>query len=193
MTSLIDELRNDHQRFRRYLIWFSEEVSKLGSAGSPDYLLLNMLSTYFADYPDEIHHKKEDILYAHLVKRAKCNRVPLENLQEQHHDLSIRANTFSRIVGAIINNEQLPVAEIASEAYSYSRLLSSHMIREEEILFRPSLKLLSRDVWWNVDQEIGDLLADDVNYEKTRSVLAIEHSLEQYVHDRAGSPTSVEN
>ncbi len=181
MTALIEDLGKDHQRFRRYLVWFSEEIGVLASGGSPDYLLLNMLSTYFADYPDELHHKKEDILYWRVAEKARNKRVSLGNLQEQHIELSVRANRFADIVRSIINNEQLPIDHIVSEAVSYTEILTAHMSSEEDLLFRPARKLLSADDWWNVEQAIGDLLAEEINYEKGRSVLEIEQSLDRYL------------
>lgn len=180
MTTLIDDLEADHRRFRRYLVWFHEEVGKLAAGERPDYLLLNQLATYFADYPDELHHKTEDIIYARLADKARNRSVALENLQVQHAELSKRANRFVEIVTMIINNEQLPIADVVKEAASYREILTAHMSGEEETLFKPARALLNENDWWEIEQAIGDLHADEVNFDKARSVLAIERSLDQY-------------
>lgn len=180
MTTIIDDLEKDHRRFKRYLVWFAEEVAKLPSGETPDYLLLNLLATYFAEFPDELHHKKEDIIYWRLADKARNRRVTLENLQQQHVEISKRANRFAEIVLSIINNEQLPIDSIVEEAAVYRRILSEHMAGEENCLFRPARALLKRDDWIRIDQAIADLYAEEINFEKARSVLAIERALERY-------------
>ncbi len=180
MTSLIDDLEADHARFRRYIVWFNEEIGKLAAGGKPDYLLLNLLSTYFAEYPDELHHKKEDIVYTHLADKVRNRRIKLHNLQEQHLEISKRANRFAEIVRLIINDEELPIGEIVEEAASYRDILAAHMSGEEEALFAPARKLLSENDWWEIDRAVGDLYAEEINFDKARSVLAIEKSLDQY-------------
>jgi hemerythrin-like domain-containing protein len=178
--TIIDDLEKDHARFRKYLIWFHEEVGKLATGETPDYLLLNLLSTYFAEFPDELHHKKEDLVYWRLAEKARTKRVVLINLQDQHEELSKRAHRFADIVMSIINNEQLPIERIVEEAESYRRILSAHMAGEEDALFRPARSLLNKEDWWNIDQAIADLFAADINIQKARSVMALERSLNRY-------------
>lgn len=180
MATLITDLEADHARFRRYLAWLNQEIGKLAAGTSPDYLVLNELATYFADYPDELHHKKEDIVYAHLAEKARRRDLALENLQEQHSELSGRAKRFAEIVLLIINNEQLPIAVIVEEASAYRTILTAHMSSEETSLFEPARTLLKKDDWWEIEQAIGDLYADEINFEKARSVLAIEKLLDSY-------------
>lgn len=165
MTALIENLEADHKRFRRYLDLFNAEVRKLAQSGVPDYVLLNQLATYFAGYPDELHHKEEDIIYAHLSVKARNKRVELLNLQRQHVELSIRANQFSEIVMLILNNEQLPIEKIVKAADAYSIALSAHMSGEESALFIPARSLLSQDDWWTIELAISELYINNVNYE----------------------------
>lgn len=181
MSALIENLEGDHKKFRRYLVLFNEEIRKLAQDSGPDYILLNQLATYFAGYPDELHHKEEDIIYAHLAVKARNRRVELLNLQRQHDELSKRADHFSEIVMLILNNEQLPIEKIVEAAETYSATLSAHMSGEESALFKPARSLLSQDDWWAIEQDISELYINDVNYEKARNVLAIESSLEEYL------------
>jgi hemerythrin-like domain-containing protein len=180
MATLITDLEADHARFRRYLVWLNQEIGALAAGRRPDYLLLNELAMYFADYPDELHHKKEDIIYAWLAETARSRDIALENLQEQHADLSLRAKRFAEIVLLIINNEQLPIAEIVEEAAAYHAILTAHMSGEETFLFKPARALLKKDDWWEIEQAIGDLYADEINFDKARSVLAIEALLDKH-------------
>ena len=181
MTALIENLEADHKRFRRYLVVFNEEVRNLAQSDGSDYVLLNQIATYFAGYPDELHHKEEDIIYARLATKARSRRVELRNLQQQHVELSHRANHFSDIVSMILNNEQLPIDKVVEESVAYRNILTAHMSGEEETLFRPARSLLNQDDWWDIEQAISDLYAEEINYEKARSVLAIETSLDKYL------------
>ena len=173
MSGLIENLEADHKKFRRFLVLFNDEIRKLSQNNSPDYVLLNQLASYFAGYPDELHHREEDIIYAHLSVKARNRRVELLNLQQQHDELSKRANHFSEIVMLILNNEQLPIDRIVEAADAYSGILLAHMAGEEATLFKPARSLLTQDDWWEIEQAISELYINSVNYEKARNVLAI--------------------
>lgn len=180
MARLITDLEADHARFRRYLVWLNQEIITLAAGRRPDYLLLNELAMYFADYPDELHHKKEDIIYTRLAEKARSKDIVLENLQGQHEDLSVRAKRFAEIVLLIINNQQFPVEEIVREAAEYRDTLTAHMSGEETSLFKPARTLLKKNDWWEIEQAIGDLYADEINFDKARSVLEIETLLDRH-------------
>lgn len=180
MDSIIDDLEEDHRRFRRYLVWLTEEIDALARGERPDYFFLNMLSEYFAHYPDELHHRKEDIVYARLASHPRHRETGLIDLHEEHCMLSERASQFCEQVQLILNDEQLPIARITKYAREYKDLLGRHMMSEDALLFKPARKLFSRSDWENVNDAIGDLYAEEINFDKARKVLDLEASIDAY-------------
>jgi hemerythrin-like domain-containing protein len=178
MTTIIDDLAKDHARFRRFLVAFRDDLAKLACREDPDLHQLDLLATYFARFPDELHHKVEDIIYARLEAAARNLRTPLENLRHQHAAISERAQRFAATMKALLNDEALPVREIAAAGDDYVRLLVWHMESEEEVLFRPAQALFTAADWRRVNEDISDLYAIAINYEKAREVLRLEERLD---------------
>jgi len=185
MYNIIDDLEADHRRFQRYLVWLSDEIDSLGEGGDVDYYLLRMLARYFCEYPDELHHKKEDIIYAALAKKLRHARVPLANLHAEHEALSIRAGRFREIVRSIINEQELPRGLVVIEAREYASLLGGHMKSEDISLFAPARKHFSHSDWDTVDDAIADLYAEQIHFDKARSVQELERSIDAYANDAA--------
>ncbi len=186
MSAIIDELDKDHVRFRRYLTAFHAEIGKLADGRGPDYGLLENLAAYFSQYPDELHHKKEDIVYARLEENAQSKRRALEDLQAQHEELSHKARHFAEIVKNILSDQKLPVAQIVAAAEDYAAILSAHMQGEEETLFAPARRLFKAQDWSKADEDIADLYAKGVNFEKMRRIRDIEGILDTFLEKESG-------
>ena len=181
MNSILNDLEHDHQRFRRYLIWLTDEVDRLSRGEQPDYTLLNMLAEYFSTYPDEIHHKKEDIIYAALAKKPHPAKLTLTNTRDEHETLGIHGKRFAEIVLQIIEGQQLPIDHIVDAAREYSDLLGRHMSSEEDVLFSPARQLFTKTDWDAISTTINRLLAEGTNSEKTNAILELEKSIDEYV------------
>lgn len=183
MTTIIDDLAKEHARFRRYLVSYREEIGKLARGEDADVRLLELLATYFSRFPDELHHKNEDIVYARLEGKAGARRVFLEDLHEQHWEISGRARRFAEILRAGLNEREASIARIVEEAESYAAILVEHMRREEELLFLPSQALFTESDWEFVNDEIADLYAKQINFDKAREVLVLEELLDNFLRD----------
>lgn len=180
MTTIIDDLAREHARFRRYLGWYRDEIGKLSRGRNPDYMLLDMLARYFSVFPDELHHKKEDVIYARLKARASGGKPALPDLHRQHADLSERAKRFAEIVENVLIDQELPIERVVEEAEKYSAALSEHMVAEEESLFKPARTQFSTDDWSRIHEDIGEMYVTGINLEKARQVLALEQELDSY-------------
>lgn len=178
MFDIISDLEEDHRRFRRYLVWLTDEIEAFGRGNDVDYFFLRMLARYFSEYPDELHHKKEDIIYAALTNKLRYARVPLANLHAEHEALSIRAGRFREIIHDIVNDQELPRARVVIEAREYKAQLGNHMMNEDVALFAPARKHLIASDWDAVNCAIADLYAKKINFDKARSVRELERHIE---------------
>ncbi|MEX0645387.1 MAG: hemerythrin domain-containing protein [Parvularculaceae bacterium] len=184
MTTIIDDLAKDHARFRRYLISFREEIAKLARGEEADFALLQFLATYFSQFPDELHHKKEDIIYARLEARMRPQHDALENLHEQHAEISERAGRFAQMMRAVLGEQAMPIGHIVEEAESYAALLGHHMESEDRSLFEPARRQFSKSDWEIVNDGIADLYAVEINFDKAREVLRLEKLLDNFLQQR---------
>jgi hemerythrin-like domain-containing protein len=85
---------------------------------------------------------------------------------------------------AVLSEQELPIAHIVEEAESYAALLGRHMESEERSLFEPALRQFSKPDWEIVNDNIADLYALDINFEKAREVIRLEEMLDNILRDR---------
>ncbi len=188
MKTIIDDLICDHNKFRRFLNWYETEVNKLRSGDRPDYNLLEHLAEYFLLFPDELHHKKEDIIYDFLEtkndefsKSAALGNQRLYNLRLEHITISDIAATFKKGVSQALSGQELPRDELVNHASTYIVALRRHINQEEEAFFPRALASLNESDWRKVNLALSDLLSEEVDIYKARYVLELEKSLiEQY-------------
>ena len=67
VSQVLDELRADHRNLTILLDMLDREIARLKSVEDPDYELLHDIMMYMTGYPDAVHHKKEDWVYAKMA------------------------------------------------------------------------------------------------------------------------------
>jgi hypothetical protein len=67
-------LREDHRNLAKLLDLLEREVKRFDEAGAVDYELMQSIVAYCLDYPDKVHHPREDRLLERL--REPIRRLP---------------------------------------------------------------------------------------------------------------------
>ena len=186
MKTVIDDLIEDHRRFRILLNQYERELAALRNGREIDYNLLNDLAEYFCLFPDELHHRKEDIIYEFLLELGdNLSTSPsqgdarLYDLRAEHASISNDAEIFREGVAQAVAGAQLPRDQLTHRGDEHILHLRQHMRREEESLFPRALAAIDESGWDIINKRFGDLLAEEVNLTKAREVLKIEKSLLQ--------------
>ena len=184
MSSIISGLVEDHKRFRYFLTKYERELDALRCGADPNYGLLNDLAEYFSLFPDELHHKKEDVIYDFLSdnedERATSpsqGNARLHDLRSDHAVISKDAATFLEGMSQMLSGAQLPRDELSHYGSKYVLTLRNHMHHEEESFFPRALAVIRPAEWRVIAVKVDDLLSESVNVHKAREVLQIEKSL----------------
>src|SRR5215468_1187377 len=88
MIQVIDQLGRDHRNMRLLLDIVEAEMEGYRAGRPPDFELLAMVGRYALDYPDLIHHPREDLVFARLVERDPDARAILGDLIGDHRRLA---------------------------------------------------------------------------------------------------------
>ena len=62
VEQLMSGLRGDHRNMAMLLDSLDREIDKLAASGETDYDLVRDIMLYLTEYPDVVHHPKEDIV-----------------------------------------------------------------------------------------------------------------------------------
>ena len=145
----MNELRADHRNMAQLLDLLDAETVRLADADEPDYDLVYDIMTYMSEYPDAVHHPKEDMIYRHLKANHDDIDESLRHIETDHKALGIASHEIRRDIDAIAADGVVSREALAASLRKYSEDLRKHMYWEEKDLF-----------------ELADTMDDDESWAK---------------------------
>lgn len=147
MTLLIDDLRREHKTIAMALDTLEAQNVALAEAGEPDYDALAALAEYFTDFPEQVHHPKENLIWQALKARDAAAAAAIGDLENEHRYLTELTQTFVAAVNALRHD-----AEVRREAVTHviKRFLDAernHMNKEEQKFFPAAARTLTIEDW----------------------------------------------
>jgi len=154
-------LRGDHRNMAMLLDLLDAEIDRLADSGEPDFDLVRDIMLYVTEYPDVVHHPKEDIVYRHLKSLRPEIHTELERVETDHQYIEefgqkLRSSVEAISIGANINRD-----ELIEKCHHYMEQLREHMYWEETELFSLADELQHFGDWSEVllkNNEISDPL-----------------------------------
>src|SRR5690242_12203448 len=95
MVRTIDELTRDHRNMRLLLDIIEKEMDRYGDGRVPDFDLLRMIGNYILEYPDVVHHPRENLVFDRLMLREPEAGAIIGHLLEEHKRLGELTRRFA--------------------------------------------------------------------------------------------------
>src|SRR5262245_29172135 len=105
-----------------------EEMNAHADARVPDFELLRMIAEYTLEYPDLVHHPREDLVFERLVMRDPACKTIVGHLVEAHKELGQLTRRFAAAISDVARDVVLPRAWVESLAREY--LLANRLHRQ---------------------------------------------------------------
>ncbi len=159
VEQLMNGLRGDHRNMALLLDLLDTEIDKLAASEEPDYGLVRDIMLYVTEYPDVVHHPKEDIVFRHLKSLRPEIRTDLERVETDHQYLEDSGLKLKNDMEAISNGAKLDRNELIEKFHHYMEQLREHMYWEEINLFSLADELQRYGDWSEVvlkNNEISD-------------------------------------
>ena len=175
VEQLMNGLRGDHRNMALLLDLLDAEIDKLAASEEPDYDLVRDIMLYVTEYPDVVHHPKEDIVFRHLKSLRPEIRIDLERVETDHQYLEESGLKLKNDMEAISNGTKLDRDELIEKFHHYMEQLREHMYWEETDLFSVADELQLYGDWSEVvlkNNEISDPLFGSRVERKYRKLLA---------------------
>ncbi len=172
---LMNGLRGDHRNMALLLDLLDAEIDRLAASEEPDYDLVRDIMLYVTEYPDVVHHPKEDIVFRHLKSLRPEIRTDLERVETDHQYLEESGLKLKNDMEAISNGAKLDRDELIGKFHHYMEQLREHMYWEETDLFSVADELQLYGDWSEVvlkNNEISDPLFGSRVERKYRKLLA---------------------
>ena len=107
MPAMIDALRAEHKTMAKILKVIEGELKTFEAGDAPDYDLILMALDYLQDFPEQVHHPKEDLVYAHLERARADMAKEMTGLAAEHQDIATKVQAFRQAVDRVLEEEEI--------------------------------------------------------------------------------------
>ncbi|MBK4734838.1 hemerythrin domain-containing protein [Noviherbaspirillum pedocola] len=147
-TSTLRMLHEEHERLAAILQGLRHLLRAAQSGAHPDAKVFRAMLLYIADYPERLHHPKEDQwLFAPLARHTGDYDEVINELETQHAEGEAMVRELEHMViryefgGAAL---LLPLRDMVER---YADFYFRHMRLEEETLFPVLTRFLTDEEW----------------------------------------------
>lgn len=158
MDTLLDKLHRDHINISRLLDILEEQVQRYGMGETPDYPLVVDILRYMEDYPDTVHHPREDMMFARMREHGVDMEMEtiLRDLEEQHRDVREKSLNFLEALRGDLSAVAVPREAIERHGIAYLEAQRSHMSMEESRVFPAAKRMLEERDWKDLDRSVNE-------------------------------------
>jgi hemerythrin-like domain-containing protein len=153
MKDAISILKSEHRSISAVLQGMKELARMARDAKArPRFQALRSMVRYIDEYPEKLHHPKEDeYLFARLVARAPEARLLVEELQAEHEEGTRLIRELERAL--LFFEEDWPggAREFQAAVDAYADFHWKHMRKEEQQLLPLAQRFLTKEDWKVID------------------------------------------
>lgn len=171
MSEALRQLNREHADFSKLLDLLDRELAVFAAGERPDYDLIGAVIDYCLDYPDAVHHPKEDLIYRVLKARDPEVARLVGDLEEEHRKIAGMTRELAEAMHRVLAEELVDRQWVQTLATNFVRLYRQHIVFEEERMFPAAAEALSQDDWADIDARLehrddplfGDVVRDRFN------------------------------
>ncbi len=130
------------------------QADACGRSEMPDLSLLSLAFQYFQNYPDLLHHPKEDALYDRLIARDPAVRREITNIRTDHQRLAAAIDAMADEISDA-QATGAPKEDLGSRLRRFVDHYRLHMTIEEAELFPRARTQLEPADWELIEEEIS--------------------------------------
>ncbi len=168
-------IQQEHQRLGAIIRGMLHFVRGVGEGDNPPPLkVFRAMLLYIADFPEKMHHPKEDRLFTLLKRRTGTVDDTITDLEIQHE----QGEALVRNLEHQLTRYELQGGAAAGTFFKavedYAAFYFSHMRMEEEIILPAIDKFLAPEDWDEVDRAFAanEASAENASFEQLFSMIA---------------------
>ena len=153
MKEAITVLKSEHRSISSVLHAL-KELARMAQAATarPPFQVLRSMVRYIDEYPEKLHHPKEDEhLFKRLLARTPEARLLVEELQAEHEEGARLIRELERALLFLEEGWPLGASEFRNAADAYAEFHWKHMRKEEQQLLPLAERHLLPEDWKAID------------------------------------------
>jgi len=154
MHRILAELHQDHVNLSRLLNVLERELYVFRRQGTPDYPLMLDVVDYVENYPDLIHHPREDIIFKVYLERGRKGEETLLRLMDEHQVLVRLSRDMRNLLEQLVQGSIIPRRMLEDAVADYLIRQRGHLDAEEGDVFALLNRALKAEDWERIAQSI---------------------------------------
>jgi hemerythrin-like domain-containing protein len=154
MTDAISILKSEHRSISA-LLHGLKQLARMAqdTSARPRFQVLRSMLRYIDEYPERLHHPKEDqYLFARVLERAPEARRLVEGLQAEHKEGVRLIRELERALLFLEEGWPIGAREFEAAVEAYADFHWQHMRKEEHELLPLAERVLSAEDWRAIDR-----------------------------------------
>ena len=153
MTKALAIIRDEHRAIAAVLQGLRYLVDEAGAGRmAPDFDLIDAMLRYIEDFPDRLHHPKEDeCLFPAVLARRPDLRPVVEDLEREHAEGRRATDTLKRALALFRSEGAAGQPAFAAALAQYIDFHWKHMAKEEQQILPAAEAALTQEDWVSVD------------------------------------------
>ena len=175
MPEALRQLSKEHADLSKLLDLLDRELAVFATGERPDYDLVDAVIAYCLDYPDAVHHPKEDLIYGILKSRdAELARL-VGDLEAEHRQIGAMTRELAEAMRQVLAEELVDRQSVHDLTQKFVHAYRHHIALEEGRVFPAAEKVLSQQDWAEIDARLehrDDPLFGDAVIDRFRALRA---------------------
>jgi hemerythrin-like domain-containing protein len=150
MRSALTIIRDEHRTISAVLHALKDLARAAQEPGArPAFAALRAMVRYIDEFPEKLHHPKEDDLLARLVVRAPETRALADSLRQEHAEGARLVRELERAL--LFFEDSANAGEFLAAVNAYAEFHWQHMRKEEQELLPLAERILGPTDWLALD------------------------------------------
>jgi len=166
MSYLLDRLHNDHKNFAKLLAYIELQLDCIKKCDVVDFETILIAMQYMRDYPDEIHHPLENVIFSYFIQHYDFSHKAIKELMHEHEGMPKLTEKIISMLEYVVSETPVNRDEFCEFLTEYLDVQKAHMNAEESKVYPYIYEAMQEDDWKQLQNEIQE--SNDPLFEQPR-------------------------
>ncbi len=157
MNHILNKLHEDHKNFSKLLSFLEHQLYLLEKCENSDLSTTLDAIKYMKEYPDNVHHPLENIVFKYFLDHHEQAREEITELLHEHEGMPILTENLLRMLEGALADVPQKREELCSCLKKYISIQKEHMQQEEAYVYPILNSILDESDWGKIDSELAHI------------------------------------
>ena len=157
MKPILDKLHKDHVNFIKLLSFLEKQLHLLEEYKSVDLEAMHDAIRYMKEYPDQVHHPLEDVLFKYFITHHGLEQDKINKLLYEHEGMPALTEKLSLMLQDALMDVPQRRDELCEYMKKYITVQKEHMNIEEASVYPVIDSTLNEEDWVKIISELTDV------------------------------------